>query len=81
MGRYDFPSYRQVNYAVDFIGSSQCDKAASFSIKKVYQNTRKNDVIIMKTLNIPVHTHVKSFINCGVLTVCSSLLGALLITS
>lgn len=60
----DFPGYRQRSYAVSFIGSSQCDKATSFSIKKVYQNTSKND-IILKTLNTPIHKHVKSFINCS----------------
>lgn len=50
-----------------FIGSSQCDKATSFPIKKINQNVSGSDAVIMKILNTPIYKHVKFFINCGIL--------------
>ena len=52
-----------------FIGSSQCDKATSFPVKKIYQNISESDAIVMKILNTPIYKHVKFFINCGTLFV------------
>lgn len=51
------------------IGSSQCDKATSFPIKKMYQNISESDAIVMKILNTPIYKRVKFFINCGTLFV------------
>lgn len=41
--------------------SARCEKATSFPVKKVCQNTTPNHVVIMKIVNVP--PHVKSFIN------------------